>query len=180
MFHNNAGIFRTPHTAIMPVHLPTNVKCCFIREYKVPCSYRPRAYPLAWQSTFFASYLIFLQKLFQTFDVVCTVYLTFAQYIVHRESWDAELSYRISRASKESLQYDVHFTQWLDGDPRLFLLFSPPVASNYSTVAGCVVRIWRCPHNSFSPSLNTCNSFHFCHMPRTQPSVALIPFSEQL
>jgi hypothetical protein len=34
MFQNKKGIFRTPHTTTTTVHVPTNVKCCFIREDK--------------------------------------------------------------------------------------------------------------------------------------------------
>jgi hypothetical protein len=54
---------------------------------------------------------------------------------------------------------------------RLFRT-APPVAE-------WVVGSWRFPRNSFSISLNICNSFRHCHMPRTQPSAAQIPFSAQ-
>jgi hypothetical protein len=35
MFHNNMGIFRTLHTAVVPVDILTNVKCGFVREGRV-------------------------------------------------------------------------------------------------------------------------------------------------
>jgi hypothetical protein len=120
IFCNNVGIFRTFHVTAVPVHIPSNVKCCFIRGDRVL------------QAVLSLSTFSNARQAHLPVEVAAGT-LNFV-YSMDLGILSSQLTLLISLGSEQKpalwlLLYVVMLTD--DGSSRHFLFFTLPVAFSY-------------------------------------------------